>query len=138
LPGDCYFDSRSAIPTLTALTLGSGGRASALREVDRLVESGHCFVVEGARGPRVDPCVRLTLHPDKTHVGDCQIIGQGFKVLGYRFEARPRLVKSMLRLRDKIRANTRRTSGQSLARVLVSDVLIAWVGRIWEPSSFGI
>jgi hypothetical protein len=70
--------------------------------------------------------------------GDCQIIGEEFELLGYRFEAGPWLVKSMLRLRDKIRANTRRTSGQSLARVIVSDFLIAWVGRIWERSSFGI
>jgi RNA-directed DNA polymerase len=64
----------------------------------------------------------LTLHPDKTHVGDCRIIGQGFEFLGYRFEAGRRLVrkKSMLRLREKIRAKTRRTSGQSLARVIAS------------------
>ena len=31
----------------------------------------------------------LTLHPDKTHVGDCRIIGQGFEFLGYRFEGDP-------------------------------------------------
>ena len=29
----------------------------------------------------------LTLHPEKTHVGDCRISGQGFEFLGYRFEA---------------------------------------------------
>ncbi len=48
----------------------------------------------------------LTLHPDKTHVGDCRIKGQGFEFLGYRFEAGRRLVRktSVLRLRDKIRA----------------------------------
>ena len=64
----------------------------------------------------------LTLHPDKNHVGDRRIIGQGFEFLGYRFEAGRRLVrkKSMLRLREKIRAKTRRTSGQSLACVIAS------------------
>ena len=29
----------------------------------------------------------LTLHPDKTHVGNCLEEGQGFEFLGYRFEA---------------------------------------------------
>ena len=29
----------------------------------------------------------LTLHPDKTHVGDCRVEGHGFEFLGYRFEA---------------------------------------------------
>mgnify|MGYP002738568780 CR=1 FL=1 len=33
----------------------------------------------------------LSLHPDKTHVGDCRIPGQGFEFLGYRFEAGRRL-----------------------------------------------
>ena len=28
----------------------------------------------------------LTLHPDKTHLGDCRQAGQGFDFLGYRFE----------------------------------------------------
>ena len=28
----------------------------------------------------------MTLHPDKTHVGDCSVWGQGFEFLGYRFE----------------------------------------------------
>ncbi len=55
----------------------------------------------------------LTLHPDKTHVGDCRIIGQGFEFLGYRFEAGRRLVRkksTAVALVDKIRAKTRRTS----------------------------
>ena len=29
----------------------------------------------------------LSLHPDKTHIGDCRAVGQGFEFLGYRFEA---------------------------------------------------
>lgn len=57
-----------------------------------------------------------TLHPDKTHVGDCRIEGQGFEFLGYRFEAGQRWVrkKSLISLRDKVRAKTRRSEGNSL------------------------
>ena len=35
----------------------------------------------------------LTLHPSKTHVGDCRVPGQGFEFLGYRFEAGRRCVQ---------------------------------------------
>ena len=35
----------------------------------------------------------LMLHPDKTHVGDCRVEGQGFEFLGYRFEAGQRRVR---------------------------------------------
>ena len=34
----------------------------------------------------------LQLHPDKTHLGDCRHLGQGFEFLGYWFEAGKRLV----------------------------------------------
>ncbi|MCB1568755.1 MAG: group II intron reverse transcriptase/maturase [Xanthomonadales bacterium] len=37
----------------------------------------------------------LTLHADKTHVGDCRQVGQGFDFLGYRFEAGQRRVRKM-------------------------------------------
>ena len=65
----------------------------------------------------------LTLHPDKTHVGDCRQPGEGFDFLGYRFEAGQRQVrkKSLQRLKEKIRSRTRRTRGDSLAYV-VSDL----------------
>ncbi len=58
----------------------------------------------------------LTLHPDKTHVGDCRVEGQGFEFLGYRFEAGKRQVrkKSLMSLRDKIRAKTKRNEGNSI------------------------
>jgi RNA-directed DNA polymerase len=64
----------------------------------------------------------LTLHPDKTHIGDCRIEGQGFEFLGYRFEAGRRWVrkKSLMALRDKIRALTPRNRGQSIERVIAS------------------
>jgi RNA-directed DNA polymerase len=62
----------------------------------------------------------LRLHPNKTHVGDCLVRGQGFEFLGYRFEAGQRFVrkKSLNRLEDTIRAKTRRTRGDSLARIV--------------------
>jgi len=74
----------------------------------------------------------LTLHPDKTHVGDCRIEGQGFEFLGYRFEAGKRRVrkKSLKALKDKIRGKTRRTRGQSLRRIIadLNPMLKGWFG----------
>ncbi len=48
----------------------------------------------------------LTLHPEKTRVGDCRQPGEGFDFLGYRFEAGRRTVrkKSLKRFKDSIRA----------------------------------
>jgi len=72
----------------------------------------------------------LTLHPEKTHVGDCQLAGQGFEFLGYRFESGRRWVrkKSRRAIRDRIRAKTRRTQGQSLQRIIetLNPTLVGW------------
>jgi len=64
----------------------------------------------------------LTLHPDKTHLGDCRVDGQGFEFLGYRFEAGKRWVrkKSLMSLKDKIRAKTKRNEGNSIDYVIAS------------------
>ena len=74
----------------------------------------------------------LTLHPDKTHVGDCRIEGQGFEFLGYRFEAGQRWVrkKSLMSLRDKIRIKTKRNVGDSIDSVIASlnPTLKGWYG----------
>ena len=74
----------------------------------------------------------LTLHPDKTHLGDCRIEGQGFEFLGYRFEAGQRWVreKSLTALKDKVRAFTRRTRGDSLGRIIadLNPMLRGWYG----------
>jgi RNA-directed DNA polymerase len=74
----------------------------------------------------------LTLHPDKTHVGDCQQPGQGFEFLGYRLEAGRRYVrkKSMDKLKDAIRAKTKRTRGDSLAMIVadLNRTLRGWFG----------
>ena len=74
----------------------------------------------------------LTLHPDKTHVGDCRIEGQGFEFLGYRFEAGRRWVrkKSLEGFKDKIREKTRRTRGDSLTRIIadLTPMIRGWYG----------
>jgi len=64
----------------------------------------------------------LMLHPDKTHVGDCRVDGQGFEFLGYRFEAGRRWVrkKSLKSVRDKIRTKTKRNEGHSIEYVIAS------------------
>ena len=58
----------------------------------------------------------LTLHPDKTHVGNSREPGQGFDFLGFRFEAGQRQIrrKSQRAFRDKVKALTRRSCGQSM------------------------
>jgi RNA-directed DNA polymerase len=71
----------------------------------------------------------LTLHPTKTRVVDWATPG-GFDFLGYHFEQgtrRPR-AKSLKKLKDTIRAKTKRNPGHSLAAI-VSDVnrtLVGW------------
>lgn len=64
----------------------------------------------------------LTLHPDKTHMGDCSQEGQGFDFLGYRFENKKRWIrkKSIQKFRDKVREKTKRTCGKSIKEVIKS------------------
>jgi len=72
----------------------------------------------------------LTLHPEKTHVGNSREKGNGFEFLGYRFEAGHRAVrtKSLMALRDTVRSKTKRTCGQSLDSVIrdLNPVLRGW------------
>jgi RNA-directed DNA polymerase len=74
----------------------------------------------------------LSLHPDKTHIGDCLVAGQGFEFLGYRFEAGRRWVrgKSLQAFKDKIRAKTRRSRGVSMATIIVdlTPMIRGWYG----------
>lgn len=74
----------------------------------------------------------LTLHPDKTHLGDCRLERQGFEFLGYRFEAGKRWVrnKSLTALKAKVRLLTRRTRGDSLGRIIadLNPMLRGWYG----------
>jgi len=84
----------------------------------------------------------LTLHPDKTHVGNCLIEGQGFEFLGYRFEAGRRLVraKSLKSLKDKVREKTKRSRGDSVLAIIadLNPTLRGWFGyfkHAW-PTTF--
>jgi RNA-directed DNA polymerase len=64
----------------------------------------------------------LELHPEKTRIVDATQRG-GFDFLGYHFECgerRPRR-KSLEKIKEKIRAKTRRNNGQSL-QAIISDV----------------
>jgi RNA-directed DNA polymerase len=84
----------------------------------------------------------LRLHPSKTHIGDCRQIGEGFEFLGYRFEAGRRFVrkKSLNRFKDSIRAKTRRTRGESLARIVadLNPLLKGWFNyfKHAQPGTF--
>jgi len=86
----------------------------------------------------------LTLHPDKTRVGDSRQPGQGFEFLGYRFEAGRRLVrkKSLKALKDKVRSRTIRSRGDSLERIItdLNPVLRGWFGYFKHatPALFGV
>jgi RNA-directed DNA polymerase len=77
----------------------------------------------------------LTLHPTKTRIVDVRTAG--FDFLGYRFQTtqQGRLVrwprtKSMQKLKDSIRAKTKRTVGTSLPAIIadVNRTLIGWFG----------
>jgi RNA-directed DNA polymerase len=84
----------------------------------------------------------LTLHPDKTRIGDAREPGQGFDFLGYRFEGGRRFVrkKSLKAFKDKVRGKTGRSRGVSLERI-VADLnprLRGWFGYFKHaaPSEF--
>jgi len=71
----------------------------------------------------------LTLHPEKTRIVDARERG-GFDFLGYHFERGmkwPRR-KSQRKLREALRAKTKRTSGQSLERIIaeIKPILRGW------------
>ena len=86
----------------------------------------------------------LTLHPDKTRIGDSRQPGQGFEFLGYRFEAGRRLVrkKSLKALKDKVRTKTGRSRGDSLERIIadLNPLLRGWFGYFKHatPALFGV
>ena len=86
----------------------------------------------------------LTLHPDKTRLGDSRQPGQGFEFLGYRFEAGRRLVrkKSLKALKDKVRTRTIRSRGDSLERIIadLNPMLRGWFSYFKQatPALFGV
>lgn len=71
----------------------------------------------------------LTLHPEKTQIVDAALPG-GFDFLGYHFDRNykwPRK-KSIKKLKDRIRAKTRRANGNSLKAITadINRTLIGW------------
>lgn len=72
----------------------------------------------------------LKLHPEKTHVGNCLVKGQGFEFLGYRFEAGNKTVrnKSAQKFRDKVKTMTKRSCGKSIEQIInkLNPVLKGW------------
>jgi RNA-directed DNA polymerase len=72
----------------------------------------------------------LILHPEKTHLGNCAVEGQGFEFLGYRFEAGTSWVKrkSSQKFRDRIRELTSKVGGKSIQMVIakLNPVLRGW------------
>ena len=72
----------------------------------------------------------LTLHPDKTRL--VHAWNEGFEFLGYHFERGRRWPrrKSMGKLKDTIRAKTKRTVGQALPKVIadINLTLRGWYG----------
>jgi RNA-directed DNA polymerase len=73
----------------------------------------------------------LSLHPDKTRIVDATQRG-GFDFLGYHFERGYRWPrrKSMKKLKDAIRAKTKRTNGNSLTTIIesINPTLRGWFG----------
>lgn len=72
----------------------------------------------------------LTLHPEKTKLGNCMVVGEGFDFLGYRFEAGTRWIrnKSIQRFRDRIKEKTSRCCGHAIEYVIktLNPILRGW------------
>jgi RNA-directed DNA polymerase len=82
----------------------------------------------------------LTLHPEKTKLGNCLVPGQGFDFLGYHFEAGRRWVrkKSRRSIRDRIRVKTKRTCGRSLNQVIeeLNPMLRGWFAYFKHANAY--
>jgi len=72
----------------------------------------------------------LSLHPDKTHIGNSLVKGEGFEFLGYAFESKKRYVrkKSLKSFRDKVKEKTKRTRSGSLNEIIadLNPILRGW------------
>jgi RNA-directed DNA polymerase len=82
----------------------------------------------------------LTIHPEKTHIGNCQIEGQGFDFLGYRFESGTRWIrkKSIQKFRDRIRQETSRVCGKAITKVIetLNPILRGWSNYFVEVTKY--
>jgi len=81
----------------------------------------------------------LKLHPVKTRIADASV-RPGFDFLGYRFFGKYRYPRpsSEKKLRERIRAKTPRTSGESLRKIIeqVNRTLIGWFGYFKHSSRY--
>jgi len=81
----------------------------------------------------------LRLHPVKTRIADANE-RPGFDFLGYRFFGKYRYPRpsSEKKLRERIRAKTPRTSGESLKKIIeqVNRTLIGWFGYFKHSSRY--
>lgn len=81
----------------------------------------------------------LKLHPVKTRIADARE-RPGFDFLGYRFFGKYRYPRpsSEKKLRERIRAKTPRTSGESLKKIIeqVNRTLIGWFGYFKHSSRY--
>lgn len=89
----------------------------------------------------------LTLHPEKTRTVDMSLAGSHFDFLGYRFKrtGRGRLIqlvrpKSLHKLRETLKAKTRRTNGQSMEAIIagVNRTLKSWYGYFKHVDACGL
>jgi RNA-directed DNA polymerase len=82
----------------------------------------------------------LILHPEKTHLGNCMVEGEGFEFLGYRFEAGTSWVrrKSIQKFRDRIRQETSRTCGKSIIEVIgkLNPILRGWSNYFMKVTKY--
>jgi RNA-directed DNA polymerase len=82
----------------------------------------------------------LALHPEKTHIGNCMIEGQGFDFLGYRFEGGTRWVrrKSIQKFRDRIREKTKRMCGKAIEKVIeeLNPILRGWCNYFRDVTKY--
>ena len=82
----------------------------------------------------------LTLHPEKTRIANCRKKGNGFELLGYRFERGRRHVrkKSLDKLKETIREKTGRSRGVSLLDVVgdLNRSLRGWFGYFKHAHPF--
>lgn len=83
---------------------------------------------------------KLTLHPEKTHLGNCMIKGEGFEFLGYRFEAGTSWVrrKSIQKFRDRIREVTSKVGGKAIDAVIVklNPILRGWCNYFKDVTKY--
>jgi RNA-directed DNA polymerase len=89
-------------------------------EAERVLEAVAAWVSEAG----------LTLHPEKTRIADATEKGGGFDFLGYHFECGKRWPrkKSIEKLKTTIRLKTKRTTGDSMAKIItdLNQTLRGW------------